>query len=187
MPKTKFCLIFSFIQIRARIKFRQRIDKSILTEHRQVRFALLMKSSSAKLSSFLRFAAAGTLLVWLSAVAMCQAHCCGDNCGNDDHADAKVAQHNNAANSHDGDKNNHHDDPTCLTLKSALQSNHWIALVKPDFGLAFNLNFLSTALSVESSQSETFIFRQPPDSNRVFTPEVCLGPAFHSLAPPALV
>jgi hypothetical protein len=141
-----------------------------------------MKSSSAKLNPFLRFAAAGTLFIWLSAVAMCQAHCCGDN----DHAVAKVALHNSAANSHDGDKNNHHDDSACLTLKSALQSNHGIALVKPDFGLAFNLNFLSTVTSVETLQSETFIFRQPPDSNRVFTPEVCLGPAFHSLAPPAL-
>jgi hypothetical protein len=145
-----------------------------------------MKSSSAKLNPFLRFAAAGTLLIWLSAVAMCQAHCCGDNCGDDNHAGAKVALHNSAANSHGGDKNNHHDDSACQTLKSALQSNHGIALVKPDFGLAFNLNFLSPVTSVESSQSETFIFRQPPDSNRVFTPEVCLGPAFHSLAPPVL-
>jgi hypothetical protein len=139
-----------------------------------------MTSSSAKLNPFLRFAAAGTLLVWLSAVVMCQAHCCGDDC----HAGAQVALHNSTANTHDGDKNNHHDDPACLTLKSALQSNHGMALVKPDFGLAFNLNLLSTVTSVEFSQSETFIFRQPPDSNRVFTLEVCLGPAFRSLAPP---
>jgi hypothetical protein len=147
-----------------------------------------MKNSSAKLNPFLRFAAAGTLLIWLSAVAMCQANCYGDNCccGDDDHAGAKIALHNSAANSHDGNKNNHHDDSACLTLKSALQHNNAIALGKPDFGLAFNLIFLSTITSVETSQSETFISRQPPDSNRVFTPEVCLGPAFHSLAPPAL-
>jgi len=139
-----------------------------------------MKSSSAKLNPFLRFAAAGTLLIWLSAVGLCQLHCCGD-----DNCDGTHIIAHTGTDSHDGDKN-HHDDSACLTLKSALQNNNAITFVKPNFGLVFNLNFLSAVTSVKTSPSETFIFRQPPDLNRVFTPEVCLGPAFHSLAPPAL-
>jgi len=138
-----------------------------------------MNQRRQTLKPFLRFVAAGTLLIWLSAVALCQLHCCSD----DDHAAAKnFVAHAGTSDSHDGDKDCH-DDSACLTLKSALQNNNAIALGKPDFGLAFNLIFLSTA-TVETSRSETFISRQPPDSNRVFTPEVCLDPAFYSLAPP---
>ena len=144
-----------------------------------------MKSSSAKLNPFLRFAAAGTLLVWLSAVAMCQAHCCGDNCGNDDHAGAKIALHNSAANSHDGDKDNHHDDSACLTLKSALQSNHGIALVKPDFHFLYSMALVTLAPDPAAIEPVTTL-RQNGRCDWAFTPEVCLGPALHSLAPPSL-
>lgn len=143
-----------------------------------------MNQRRQTLKPFLRFVAAGTLLIWLSAVVLCQLHCCGD----DDHAGAqKIVAHAGTSNSHDGGKDNHHDDSACQTLKSALQSNNAIALGKLDFGLAFNLIFLSTATPVETSQSETFISRQPPDSNRVFTPEVSLGAAFYSPAPPVFV
>jgi hypothetical protein len=139
-----------------------------------------MNQRRQTLKPFLRFIAAGTLLVWLSAVGLCQLHCCGD----DDHAAAKkFVAHAGKSDSHDGDKDCH-DDSACLTLKSALQNNNAIALGKPDFGLALSLNFLSTVTTVETSQSETFISRQPPDGNRVFKPEVSLGAAFYSLAPP---
>lgn len=138
-------------------------------------------TTDAKSSLTLRIASAGTLLIWLSAIMLCQLHCCGD----DDHAGAKnFVAHAGTSDSHGGDKNSHHEDSACLTLKSALQSNNTVALVKPDF--VFNLIFLSTATSPEISQSKTFISRQPPDREFVFTPEVSLGAAFRSLAPPVL-
>ncbi|HTV42733.1 MAG TPA: hypothetical protein VMF08_19370 [Candidatus Sulfotelmatobacter sp.] len=144
-------------------------------------FGKLM-ATNVKPSLTLRIIAGGTLLIWLSALALCQLHCCGDN----DHADAKnFAAQTGTPDSHNGSRD-HHDDSACHTLKSALPFNSPIALVKPIFGLAFNLIFLSPVTSVEISASKNFISRQPPDSISVFTPEVSLGPAFRSLAPPSL-
>ncbi len=126
----------------------------------------------------LRGVAAVTLLIWMSAIVMCQTHCCGD----DDHTAKEIATHHDS-DSHDSD--NHHDDAACATLKMALHSDNAITFAKPDFAV-FTLNFVSTAQSFALTQPEVFISRQPPDDNRVFTPEVCLGPAFRSLAPPVL-
>ncbi len=58
-----------------------------------------------------------------------------------------------------------------------------MALIKPDFGLAI-LTFVSPSQTVAYTLPEAPISRQPPDRERVFTPEVSLGPAFRSLAPP---
>ena len=57
-------------------------------------------------------------------------------------------------------------------------------MVRPDFGLADNLNLIPADSATTLTQPETLIRRQPPDRDWTFTPEVCLGPAFHSLAPP---
>ena len=133
------------------------------------------------MNPFLRFAAAGTLLIWLSAVVMCQAHCCGD----DGHASAEITLHNSTTNSHGGDKNNHHDDSACLTLKSALHSDNGIALVKPNLHFVYSL--VSVALSTDKIAIEPAVnFRQHNRCDWAFTPELSLGPALHSLAPPVL-
>lgn len=140
-----------------------------------------MKNSSAKLNPVLRFVAAGTLLIWLSAVVMCRMHCCGDDC----QAGAQVAPHNGMANSHDRDKDNHHDDLACLTLKSAVHSDNGIAFARPNPDFVHSL--ASVALVADEMAVEpAACFRQQKRCDRAFTPEVCLGPALHSLAPPAL-
>lgn len=140
-----------------------------------------MRIYSAKWNSFLRFAAAGTLLIWLSAVVACQAHCCGD----DFDADGQVALHKGTTNSHDGDKNNHHDDSACLTLKSALHSDNGIALVKPNLHFIYSL--VSVALSTDERTVEPALnLRQHKRCDWAFTPELSLGPALHSHAPPVL-
>jgi hypothetical protein len=164
------------------MKFRQHIDKASLTKHRQIRFESLMKSSSSKLSPILRFVAAGMLLVWVAAVTACSTEC------SDSHADSADMTHAVAANrqSHDSDNHHDHDDSLCISLHSFCPATARAVLTKPDFGLAFTLDFISTAHLAALAQTETSVSRQPPDCNRVFTPEVCLGPAFHSLAPPVL-
>lgn len=140
-----------------------------------------MNNSSAKLNPFLRFAAAGTLLVWLSAVVMCQAHCCGD----DGLASAEIALHNSTTNSHGGDKNNHHEDSACLALKFALQNGNAIALVRPTFHFVCSLTLVPIASDTPAVEPAVN-FRQHERCDWAFTPEVCLGPALHSLAPPVL-
>jgi hypothetical protein len=91
-----------------------------------------------------------------------------------------------AGQSHDSDKHDSHDDSLCVSLHSICPISPSSVLAKPDFGLAFTLDFISTARLVALAQPEATVSRQPPDLDKVFTPEVCLGPAFRSLAPPVL-
>ncbi len=143
-----------------------------------------MRSSSAKLNPFLRFVAAGMLLTWLAAVTDCSTECLGE----DSHSDSAKLDQSAAVSgqSHDSDKHDSHDDSFCASLHSICPGSPSSALPNPDFGLAATLDFISFALLVALAQLETPVSRQPPDSNRVLTPEVCLGPAFRSLAPPVV-
>jgi len=141
-----------------------------------------MKLRAPKLNPVVRLAAAGMLLVWVAAVTACTTGWLED----DSHsapaqmtqADGKCGAPQNTG------KQDCHDNPFCLSLHSLCQQSTGTALVKPDFGLAFTLIFIPAAQLSVPAQLETAISRQSPDCNRVFTPEVCLGPAFHSLAPP---
>jgi hypothetical protein len=143
------------------------------------------QSSSAKSSPFLRVIAAGMLFVWLAAVTACSINCSGEcSCSDSPNITHAVAA---SGQSHDSDKHHDHDDSLCVSLHSLCPTAPNTIAAKPDFGLAFTLNFISTSQLVALASSATPICRQPPDANRVFTPEVCLGPAFHSLAPPSLV
>jgi len=141
-----------------------------------------MKKSSTKLSPFLRFVAAGMLLVWVAAVTACSTECLGE----DSHSDS--AQMGQTANnqSHDSNKPDSHDDSLCVSLHSTCPTTPSLSFAKPDFGLAFTLDFISTAQLVTLAQSEASVSRQPTDDELVFTPEVSLGAAFYSLAPPVL-
>lgn len=127
----------------------------------------------------LRIFAAGVLVVWLAAVALCSTECLGE----DSHAGTGHME--KAATSggptHDSDS---HDDTLCVSMHSLCPAPANTILIKPDFGLAFTPDFISSAQIVEATSLETSVPRQPPDRNWAFTPEVCLGPAIHSLAPP---
>jgi hypothetical protein len=145
-----------------------------------------MEKISTKLTPLLRAGAAGMLLLWLAAVTTCSKECLGDDC----HAvSAPKGQIVNMANglSHNTPKQDCHDDSLCDSLHSLCPATPNLTLIKPDFGLAFALDFISTAQIVDVASSETFVSRQPPDREFVFTPEVCLGAAFRSLAPPVLL
>ena len=135
-----------------------------------------------KLKPSLRICAAALLMVWLAAVGLCFTDCMGDDC-HADTANIKKAATTNGQ-SHDADS---HDDSLCVSLHSVCPATQSSTFIKPDFGLAFTLDFTSTRQIVAVTPLETFTSRQPPDQDWVFTPEVCLGPAFHSLAPPVLL
>ncbi|HKI68860.1 MAG TPA: hypothetical protein VKA67_04675, partial [Verrucomicrobiae bacterium] len=78
----------------------------------------------------------------------------------------------------------HHGDFFCDSIHSVCPILPSAVLVRPDFGFASSLNLVSPAPSVTLARLEAVIPRQPPDPHWAFTPEVRLGPAFHSLAPP---
>ena len=142
-----------------------------------------MTSSRTKSSPLLRSLAAMMLLVWVAAVTACSTKClCADS--DSEHTElAPMAD----SHSHDSDQDCNHDDSFCASLHSLTPISAAAVLAKPDFGLAFTLDFFSPAQLVAVAQPETSVSRQPRQREWVFTPDLCLGPAFRSLAPPVLL
>jgi hypothetical protein len=145
-----------------------------------------MTSSRTRLSPLLRSLAAVMLLVWVATVTACTTEClCADS--DSQHMGQMPTANSQSHDSHGSDKDCDHDDSFCTSLHSLTPVSTAAVLDKPDFGLAFTLDFLSTAQLVTVAQTETSVSRQPRPCEWVFTPEVCLGAAFRSLAPPVLL
>ena len=146
-----------------------------------------MKSRQTTLRPLFRWFAAVTLLVWIGAQALCQAHCSPGAC----HDESGTAGGHEAATSH-----SHHDDEqspahqdssadaSCETLKSALSSHASSPLIIPEFSVLYTLAPTALALDVTAIEPVALFSRDARTRDWVFTPEVFLGPAFHSLAPP---
>jgi hypothetical protein len=138
-----------------------------------------------------RWLAAVTLFVWLGAQALCQTQCLFEEC----HSESTRADHHTAevASAHQTDEHasqpgNPQDDTeaACLTLKSALTSGGTPALIAPQFPVLYTLAALATELDVADVKQTASSSTQSRYYEWVFTPEVCLGPAFRSHAPPSL-
>jgi hypothetical protein len=135
----------------------------------------------------LRAFALACLPIWLGAIFLCSSHCAdaGVPDSHGGHHDA-VASHHNQSPAPDTD--HHEDDHSsfCDSLNTITLSSGELAIVKPHFALAFVSIVLlpSPALAVDCEK--TLALCQPKPADFVFTPEVCLGPAFRSLAPPCL-
>ena len=148
-----------------------------------------MRSRQTTFSPLLRSFAAGVLLVWVAAQVFCFAHC-NFGFGHGDSEEASCHGSTPSPSHHDdGDSSSpaHHKSSAsaaCATLKSALVGSTATTLVQPDFQLLYTLAPLTlNAMVAEPTVSYS---RQPKARDWVITPEVCLGPAFRSLAPPAL-
>jgi hypothetical protein len=142
-----------------------------------------MASCRTNLGWLVRSLAAVTLLVWLSALVLCSVDCCvGDaDCHSCHHDEQAAASHRDQA--PDSDNHDGHDDSACVTVKTLVPTANSLALIKPDFGFC-TLSFILPLQVSTAAQIETSVSRQPPDREWLFTPLVCLGPAFRSLAPP---
>ena len=142
------------------------------------------------LCPWLRSVAAVTLLSWVAAAILCTAHC-SIGISSDDSQQASC--HASASPHHDEDHSPApaHDDSSasaaCLTLKSAMANGDAPAPVHPDFHLFYILAPLKFALDVTTTEPATLVLRQARLREFVLTPEMCLGPAFRSHAPPALL
>jgi hypothetical protein len=148
----------------------------------------IMKSRPKHLRPLLRSIAAVTLLFWIGAVTLCSAHCAlgvghGDSDDDSCHGSAVSQPHQD---DHDSPTPAHHDSSaaTCLALKSALSNGNAPAYIYPDFSMLQTLAPLVIALDSTTTEPATLFFRQARPGEWVFTPEVFLGPAFRSLAPP---
>lgn len=149
-----------------------------------------MSSRQTKLCPLLRWCGVVTLLAWLGAQTLCQAHCLFDVCQGEA---GETGFHATAASdSHHGDEpapnhKDHGDDASCATLKSALSGNSTPPLIAPEFSFLYTLAPTTFALDAATVKLAASFSRQMDRGNWVFTPEVCLGSALHSLAPPLVV
>jgi len=121
----------------------------------------------------------------LGAFVLCATEC--SDADSDHQAGQKEMAVSNSANGSmpDSDKHSGHDDSACNTLKTLVPTTCNLVLLKPDFGFC-TLSFISPPQAVTVADLETSVSRQPPDDELIFTPEVSLGAAFYSLAPPVL-
>jgi hypothetical protein len=130
-----------------------------------------MTLNRQKSRPLLQFAAAVGLLVWVVATILCTADCAGGSKQTD-------CCHKDSSSSHD--------------RKSSCLHSKMIAFVQPT-PIAKPLielpEFLlsQTQATVPRSAPGPELSGQSPDHNLLSTPEVCLGPAFRSLAPPVLL
>lgn len=139
-------------------------------------------SQQRRLKPVLRICAALMMLVWIAATGFCSVeHFFG-------HAESEVASASATADhSHDSDKHDDSEHSCCDSLKATAQLGGSTVLNHPDFGKLFSPDFLLFAQTLTFVQPEAPVSRQPPNRQWVFTPEVCLGPAFRSHAPPLAV
>ncbi len=141
------------------------------------------------LSPFLRCCAAAALVAWVGAQALCQMHCVFGAC-HDEPEDTVC--HSTAAEPHHGDDDHGPQpcghgqgaDASCLTLNSALTGNAVVSVATPQLFPLYDLAPFKLPLDVMTSEAVARFSRQAGPPDWVFTPEVCLGPAFRSHAPP---
>lgn len=149
-----------------------------------------MNSRQTRLRPLLRWCGVVTLLAWLGAQTLCQADCLFGACH--DEADETGFHVTAASHSHQGDEpasnhKEHGDDASCATLKSALCGNTTPSLLAPEYSLLYTLAPTAFTLDATTIKLAASFSRQTDRRNLTFTPEVCLGSALHSLAPPPTV
>ena len=74
---------------------------------------------------------------------------------------------------------------SCSTLQNLFLGDASIVAV-PEFNALHALVPLVLAFEMSATEPDTHFLRQPIPPSWVFTPEVSLGPAFRSLAPPVV-
>ena len=146
-----------------------------------------MSLRQTTLSPLLRSLAALALVAFVVAQAMCFVHC---NFGGGLGGKAQPSCHGSPqhATSHDGDDNSAPSAPSpttaCSTFKTMMVGSDAPTLTAFQIHTLYLLPSVVLALDATEAQPQAAFARQPHSREWIFTPEVCLGPAFRSLAPP---
>ena len=154
----------------------------------------MTRSRQYRLNPLLRIGAALLVLVWVASTSLCSAeHLIRHSESAGAHDDASAVDHHDVASSdadsgHSHDSGKHHDDQhsCCDSPKILPQSSQSGLLAKPDFGKAFSISAILLAQELTRVQANTTALsvRHAAERDWIFTPEVSLGPAFRSHAPP---
>jgi hypothetical protein len=140
-------------------------------------------------SPLLRLLAGLALAVFVVAQIMCFVHC---HLGGGHEDKTRPSCHGSvqtAASHHSHD----HSQPaapsasaTCSTLKTMLVTDGTPLTTTPPSNTLYLLSPFALILDTTETQPEGACTRQAHSREWTFTPAVCLGPAFRSLAPPSL-
>ena len=128
-----------------------------------------MASRRTILDALLRSLAAATLLLWMASILVCTVHCAG--------------LQSQPGCCHKKSSSNPQENAFCLRSQTIAIAPLAVEIGALDFGVQPFLISQFQNLSPQHEPKSTFFF-QPFRSDFVLTPEVCLGPAFRSLAPP---
>ena len=146
-----------------------------------------MNLRQTTLSPLLRSLAALALVVFVVAQAMCFVHC---NFGGGHDVKAQPSCHGSPqhAASHDGDDDSPPSIPSptaaCSMLKTMVAGGDAPTLTAFQTHTFYLLPSVVLGLDATETRPQAVFGRQAHSRDWVFTPEVCLGPAFRSLAPP---
>ena len=154
----------------------------------------LMHSRQTIFTPFFRWLAAGMVMVFLLAQALCFLHCnFGEGHGESKQASVschgpapKKSCHGDGASSEPSDKNLPAPTGACITLKTFLSNASVLQLSAPELPVLYLLGPAELSLDRAIPEPVEPILRRVWRHDRVFTPEVSLGPAFRSQAPPFL-
>jgi hypothetical protein len=110
------------------------------------------------------------------------------------HHDAEAHQPATASHHHDGEAPQGHCGKSgcegqcrcSVTIQAFVQTPPAIVIPKPVSQPVLNISLLCAARQHVFAAPPSETLRRGKPCDWVFTPEVCLGPAFHSLAPPSL-
>lgn len=132
----------------------------------------------------MRFFAAVALVAWLGALWLCSSECAAEEPhSNPGHHEQAASSQHASGEPADSDGHEGHSDFFCDSVKSVFHARTGDLVPKPDFGPALILSIPAPVAPVPA-ESETPVSRQAKPWFWVFTPEVCLGPALRSHAPP---
>ena len=149
-----------------------------------------MRWRQTTLSPLLRCLAVLTLGAFVAAQAACFVHCHFGG-GHGDAAKPSCHGGSSAKASHDKPHPPAPSDPapsaSCNTLKVLMAGSGAYTLAAPVLQPVAFLAPPSLALSVPEVELDAAFLRQAYLRDWVFTPEVCLGPAFRSHAPPVVI
>jgi hypothetical protein len=148
-----------------------------------------LRQKTKTLSPLLRSLAALALVVFVLAQAMCIVHC-NFGSGHGDKAQPSCHGSPQHAASHDGEDDSAPSMPSpttaCSTLKVMLAGGDAPTLTAIQTHTLYLLPSVVLALDAAVPRPQAVFGRQAHSREWTFTPEVCLGPAFRSLAPPLI-
>jgi hypothetical protein len=148
-----------------------------------------MSLNQKSLSPVVRVRAALALVVFMAAQTLCFVHC---NFGGGHGNSAPLSCHGAGAKAghdeEDGSSSPSVPSPTtsCITLKTLLLGGDAPTLAAPAIHVLYSLTSFALAPDMTAPEPKVSFFGLANLRAWVFTPEVCLGPAHRSHAPPCL-